>query len=59
MSNRKATIILLTVRLIKNIVEMSEYFPKQEPLEVKVTIELDLSNYAIKVDLKNVTDIDT
>ena len=59
MSNRKATIILLTVRLIKNIVEMSEYFPKQEPLEVKVKIELDLSNYAIKVDLKNVTDIDT
>ena len=59
MSNRKATIILLTVRLIKNIVEMSEYFPKQEPLEVKMKIELDLSNYAIKVDLKNVTDIDT
>ena len=59
MSNRKATIILLTVRLIKNIVEMSEYFPKQEPLEVKVKIELDLSNYAIRVDLKNATDNDT
>ena len=59
MSNGKATIILLTVRLIKNIVSMSEYFPKQEPLEVKVKIELDLSNYAIRVDLKNATDIDT
>ena len=38
---------------------MSEYFPEQEQLEVKVKIELDLSNYAIKVDLKNATDIDT
>ena len=34
---------------------MSEYFPKPNSLEV----ELDLSNYATKIDLKNVTRVDT
>ena len=36
---------------------MSEYFPEPKSL-VKVKIELDLSNYAIKTDLKNATGID-
>ena len=37
---------------------MSEYFP--EPKSVgKVKVELDLSNYATKTDLKNATGIDT
>ena len=31
---------------------MSEYFPKPRPLEGNVKVELDLSNYAIKTDLK-------
>ena len=32
---------------------MSEYFPTPKPLGENVKIELDLSNYAAKVDLKN------
>ena len=33
---------------------MSEYFQKPKSLEVNVKVELDLSNYATKSDLKNV-----
>ena len=38
---------------------MSEYFPKPKPLRENVKIELDLPNYAAKVDLKNATVVDT
>ena len=38
---------------------MSEYFPEPKSLGGKVKVELDLSNYAIKTDLKNATGIDT
>ena len=31
---------------------MSEYFPKSKSLEANVKVELDLSNYATKADLK-------
>ena len=34
---------------------MSEYFPKPKYLRRKVKVELDLSNRATKVDLKNKT----
>ena len=37
---------------------MSEYFPEPKSLG-KVNVELDLSNYATKTDLKNATGIDT
>ena len=37
---------------------MSGYFLKQKSLG-KVKVELDLSNYATKTDLKNATGIDT
>ena len=37
---------------------MSEYFPGPTSLE-KPEVELDLSNYATKTDLKNATEIDT
>ena len=37
---------------------MSEYFPEPKSLG-KVKVELDLSNYATKTDLKNATGIDT
>ena len=37
---------------------MSEYFPEPKSLG-KIKVELDLSNYAIKTGLKNVTGIDT
>ena len=40
MLNGKATIILLTVGLIKkDIVQMSEYFPKPKSLEANVKVE--------------------
>ena len=38
---------------------MSEFFPKPKSLGTNVKVELDLSNYATKADLKNATDIDT
>ena len=38
---------------------MSEYFPKPKSCEGKVKFELDLSNYATKTDLKNVTSFGT
>ena len=37
---------------------MSEYFPEPNALGVGVKIELDLSNYAAKANLKNTTGID-
>ena len=38
---------------------MSEYFQKPKSLEANVKVELDLSNYATKADLKNATGVDT
>ena len=34
---------------------MSEYFPKLDPLWGNVKVELNLTNYATKADLKNAT----
>ena len=39
----------------KDIMLMSEYFPKLKSLGAKVKVELDLSNYTTKADLKNAT----
>ena len=38
---------------------MSEYFPEPNSLGGRVKVELDLSNYATKADLKNAKDVDT
>ena len=38
---------------------MSEFFPQPGSLEGRVKVELDLSNYATKADLKNATGMDT
>ena len=38
---------------------MSEYFPESKSLGGRVKVELDLSNYATKTDLKNATEVDT
>ena len=38
---------------------MSEYFPQPKSSGGKVKVELDLSNYATKTDLKNATGADT
>ena len=39
---------------------MSQYFPKlYEPFGGDINAQADLSNYATKADLKNVTHVDT
>ena len=38
---------------------MSEYFPEPKSLGERVRVELDFSDYATKVDLKNATGFDT
>ena len=38
---------------------MSEYFPEPKSLGERLKIELNLSNYVTKVDLKNATGINT
>ena len=39
---------------------MSQYFPKpHEPFGREINVKVDLSNYAVKTDLKNVTGDDT
>ena len=35
------------------------YFPEPHTNKSKIEVELDLSNYAIKSDLRNVTGVDT
>ena len=39
---------------------MSQYFPKPyEPFGGDINVKVDLSNYATKADIKNITHIDT
>ena len=38
---------------------MSEYFPEPKSSGGRVKVELDLSNYATKADLKNATGVNT
>ena len=38
---------------------MSKYFPGPKSLGGRVNVQLDLSNYATKVDLTNATGVDT
>ena len=54
-------IILLIAELIKKtLYKMSQYFPKPyEPFGGDINVKLDLSNYATKSDVKNITHIDT
>ena len=56
MLNRKVMIILLKIGLIKR---TCEYFLKPKSLVANVKVELDLSNYATKADLENLTRFDT
>ena len=61
MSNGKATIIHLTVGLIKKILfyTMSYLAEAYTHSKNKIKVKLDLSNYATKSDLKNATSVDT
>ena len=54
-------IILLIVGLIKKtLYKMSQYFPKPyEPFDGDISVKIDLSNYATKDDIKNISDVDT
>ena len=38
---------------------MSKHFPEPKSVGGRVKVELDLSNYAIKADLKNAAGVDT
>ena len=54
-------IILLIAGLIKKTLhKMSQYFPKPyEPFGGDINVKVDLSNYATKDDIKNITHVDT
>ena len=54
-------IILLIVGLIKKtLYKMSQYFPKPyEPFSGNINVKVDLSNYATKDDITNITHVDT
>ena len=40
--------------------KMSQYFPKPyEPFDGDINVKVDLSNYATKADIKNISHIDT
>ena len=38
---------------------MSQYFPKPSNHKENIKVEIDLSNYVTKVDIKNITHVDT
>ena len=61
MSNGKAMIIILTAGLINNIslYKMSYFLEPYNHIKNKIKVELDLSNYAVKSELKNATGVDT
>ena len=54
-------IILLLAGLIKKtLYKMSAYFPKPyEAFGGDINVKVDLSNYATKADVKNITHVDT
>ena len=61
MSNGKSMIIHLILGLIKKIsYKTSQYFPKPfRSFGGNINVKVNLSNYATKTDLKNVTHVDT
>ena len=72
MPNGKVMIIHLIAGLIKKIycdsiywiqfycIKMSQYFPKPyEPFGGDINVKVDLSNYATKADIKNISHVDT
>ena len=42
----------------KDIIKMSQYFPPYNNSSNNIKVELDLSNYATKDDVKNITHVD-
>ena len=58
MSNGKDIIIILIAGLKKRSYKMSQYFALYRSSGGDIKVELDLSNYTTKTDLKNVTYVD-
>ena len=54
-------VLLTTISLIAiSSYKMSQYFPKTyEPFGGDINIKVDLSNYATKTDIKNISHVDT
>ena len=61
MSNGKSMIIHLIVGLIKvTWYKLSQYFPKPyKSFEGNISVKVDLSNYATKSDIKNISHVNT
>ena len=72
MSNGKDMIIHLIAGFIKKLnqmkffkmqfhcIKMSQYFPKPyEPFGGDINVKVNLSNYATKADIKNISHVDT
>ena len=56
MLNGKGIVVILIAGLIKkDVIQMSEYFPKLKALGANVKVELDLSNYGTDTNLENTT----
>ena len=49
----------MIIFLIVGLIKMSEYFPKPSSHEENIKIKIDLTNYATKEDIKNITHVDT
>ena len=48
------------IKMYKNCIKMSQYFPKPyEPFGGDINVTVDLTNYATKDDIKNITHVDT
>ena len=61
MSNGKGIIINLIVGLIKEShIKLSQYFPKpfNSHLGDSIKVKIDISNYATKKDIKNISQVD-
>ena len=53
-------IILIVGSIKKTLYKISQYFPKiYEPFGGDINVKVDLSNYATKADIKNITHVDT
>ena len=61
MSNGKVIVVHLIVGLTKKtLYKMSQYFPKPyKPFGGDINVNVDLSNYVTKADIKNISHADT
>ena len=48
----------LSSKNVKRYYKMSQYYPPYKSSSNNIKVELDLTNYATKTDLKNITHVD-